>query len=147
MTQPGNPWGSALWTGTNAYGQIDIDPTGLMATGIQVLAQRLVLRQTTPLGSVVGCPNDCFDINDWISANLTDAQVAQLPGQIQQELAKDQGVLAVSVSLTYTPQNATLVIVENIQSAAGPFSLTLTVTPGNVAVLVGQIVAYGGGGT
>lgn len=143
MMQPAPNFGVTLWTGANNFGEIDIDPTGLLATGINVLAQRLVLRQTTPLGSVVDCPNDCFDINDWLSANMTDGQIAQLPSQIQSELMKDQEVLAVTVSVTYTPQNSTLVVVENIQSALGPFSLTLTVTPGNVSALVAQITGAG----
>ena len=139
MTQPAHNFGSTIWTGTNQWGEIDVDPTGLVATGINVLAQRLVLRQTTPLGSVVDCPNDCFDINDWISSNQTDGQIAQLPSAIQSELIKDQQVLAVVVSVQYTPQNATLTVVENIQSAFGPFSLTLNVGPGQVSYVVGQI--------
>ena len=139
MTQPAPNFGSTIWTGTNAWGEIDVDPTGLVATGINVLAQRLVLRQTTPLGSVVDCPNDCFDINDWISAGMTDGQIAQLPATIRSELIKDQQVLACVVQVTYTPQNATLVVVEKIQSALGPFSLTLNVTPGQVSYVVGQI--------
>ena len=139
MTQPAPNFGTTIWTGPNAYGEIDVDPTGLVATGIQVLAQRLVLRQTTPLGSVVDCPNDCFDVHDWISSGQTDGQLAQLPSTIQAELLKDQQVLAVVVQVTYTPQNATLRVVENIQSAFGPFSLTLNVGPGQVSYVVGQI--------
>ena len=139
MTQPAPNFGTTIWTGANAFGEIDIDPTGLVATGVQVLAQRLVLRQTTPLGSVVDCPNDCFDINDWISSNMTDGQLAQLPGTIQAEIVKDQQVLAAVVSIEYTPKNSTLVVVENIQSAFGPFSLTLNVTPSQVSYVVGQI--------
>jgi hypothetical protein len=139
MTQPEPKFGSTLWTGPNAWGNIDVDPTGRQATGIDVLAQRLVLRQTTPLGSVVDAPNDCFDINDWLSTNMTDGQISQLPSQIQSELIKDQQVLAVVVSVQYTPQNATLTVVENIQSAFGPFSLTLNVGPGQVSYVVGQI--------
>ena len=143
MSNTAPNFGSTLWTGTNAWGDIDVDPTGLQATGINVLAQRLVLRQTTPLGSVVDAPNDCFDINDWLSANMTDGQIAQLPSQIQSELLKDQEVLAVAVSATFIPNSSSLTVVENIQSALGPFSLTIIVTPGNVQALVGQITGAG----
>jgi len=144
MSNTAPNFGTTLWTGTNSFGEIDVDPTGMQATGINVLAQRLVLRQTTPLGSVVDAPNDCFDVNGWISANMTDGQIAQLPSQIQSELIKDQEVLAATVSVTYIPQTSTLTVVENIQSALGPFSLTITVTPGNVQTLVGQITGTGG---
>ena len=111
-----------------------------MATGRAALAQRLVLRQTTPTGSVIDCPNDCFDVTDWLSLDATDAAIARLPGQIQNELLKDQQVLSVVVSVQYTPQNSTLTVLENVQSAYGPFSLTLIVTPGNVQSLVAEIV-------
>ena len=143
MTQPAPNFGTTLWTGPNAFGEIDIDPTGRVATGLDVLAQRLVLRQTTPLGSVIDAPNDCFDITDWLSANMTDAQVAQLRGTIQAELVKDEQVLAVLVSVTYTPANSTLIVTESVQTSSGPFSLTLTVTPGNVQALVGRITGAG----
>jgi hypothetical protein len=139
-------FGSSAAMCVNSHGEWDIDPTGRMATGRDVLSQRLVSRQSTPLGSVIDSPNDCFDISDWLSANMTDGQIAQLPAQIQTELLKDQEVLSVTVQVTYTPGNSTLRVVENIVSAYGPFSLTLTVTPGNVRTLVGQIVGPTQGG-
>lgn len=140
MTKPAPNFGSTLWTGTNIYGEIDIDPTGRVANGRDVLSQRIILRQTTPFGSVIDSPNDCFDVDDWLSGNMTDGQIAQLPAQIQTELLKDQEVLSVQVTVSYTPATSTLKIVENIVSAYGPFSLTLIVTPGNVDTLVGQIL-------
>jgi len=143
MTQPAPNYGVTLNMLMNGNGAIDIDPTGASVTGLAVLAQRLVLRQTTPLGSVIDVPNDCIDIQDLLSSGMTDAEIAQLPGQIQQELIKDQEVLAVVVSLTYTPSNSTMVITESIQSQQGPFSLTLTVTPSNVAFVIGQITGAG----
>ena len=139
MTQPAPAFGSTLAMNTNLNGEWDCDPTGRMATGRDVLAQRLVSRQLTTLGSVIDCPNDCFDINDWLSANMTDGQVAQLPGQIHTELLKDQEVQSLTVTVNYNPATSTLVLTENIISGYGPFSLTITVTPGNVAALVGTI--------
>lgn len=143
MTQPAPNYGVTMNMLVNGSGFVDIDPTGASVTGIAVLAQRLVLRQTTPLGSVIDSPNDCLDIQDMLSSGMTDAEIAQLPGQIQQELVKDQEVLAVVASVTYTPSNSTLSIVENIQSQQGPFSLTLTVTPSNVSFVIGQITGSG----
>lgn len=139
MTQPASAYGVTLWTGVNQFGQLDVDPTGVLVTGINLVAQRLVLRQTTPLGSCADAPNDCFDLRDWLSSGMTDAQVAQLPGQVQAELQKDAAVQSASVSLTFTPSTSTLVLTENVQSAAGPFALVLTVTPSQVTFVVSQI--------
>ena len=77
MTQPASPYGVTLWTGVNQFGQLDVDATGLLVTGVQLVAQRLVLRQTTPQDSCADAPNDCFDVRDWLSSGMTDAQVAQ----------------------------------------------------------------------
>ena len=147
MTQPAPAFGSTLAICTNLNGEWDCDPTGRMATGRDVLSQRLINRQTTPLGSVIDSPNDCFDVSDWLSANMTDGQVAQLPGQIHTELLKDQEVQSLTVTVNYNPATSTLILTENIISGYGPFSLTITVTPGNVSALVGQIVGPTQGST
>lgn len=139
MTQPASPYGVTLWTGVNQFGQLDVDATGLLVTGVQLVAQRLVLRQTTPQDSCADAPNDCFDVRDWLSSGMTDAQVAQLPAQVQSEIQKDQAVQSASVSVMLTPSTATLILTESVQSAAGPFTLTLTVTPSQVSFLVSQI--------
>ncbi len=147
MTQSAPAFGSTLAMCTNLNGEWDCDPTGRMATGRDVLSQRLINRQTTPLGSVIDSPNDCFDVSDWLSANMTDGQVAQLPGQIHTELLKDQEVQSLTVTVNYNPATSTLILTENIISGYGPFSLTITVTPGNVSALVGQIVGPTQGST
>ena len=147
MTQPAPAFGSTLAMCTNLNGEWDCDPTGRMATGRDVLSQRIINRQTTPLGSVIDSPNDCFDVSDWLSANMTDGQVAQLPGQIHTELLKDQEVQSLTVTVNYNPATSTLILTENIISGYGPFSLTITVTPGNVSALVGQIVGPTQGST
>ncbi len=147
MTQSAPAFGSTLAMCTNLNGEWDCDPTGRMATGRDVLSQRLINRHTTPLGSVSDSPNDCFDVSDWLSANMTDGQVAQLPGQIHTELLKDQEVQSLTVTVNYNPATSTLILTENIISGYGPFSLTITVTPGNVSALVGQIVGPTQGST
>ena len=116
MTQPAPAFGSTLAMCTNLNGEWDCDPTGRMATGRDVLSQRLINRQTTPLGSVIDSPNDCFDVSDWLSANMTDGQVAQLPGQIHTELLKDQEVQSLTVTVNYNPATSTLILTENIIS-------------------------------
>jgi hypothetical protein len=136
MTQP-NPFGNALWTGTNSMGQIDMDPAIRRVTGRDVLSQSLVRRQTTPLGSVVDSPNDCFDIRDWLSLEQTPAQIAQLQHVIQQELLKDQRVYACTAIVTYS--GSMLTVVETIQSSYGPFTLTLSVSQVTLSVLVGNM--------
>jgi len=139
MTQPGNIFGSCLATLPNAQGVIDLTTDMQVATGIAVLGQSLVRRQTTPRGSVLTSPNDCLDIRNLLSKGVSQSQVAALAQTIRSELLRDPRVIqaAVSISLDTTTGNA--MISESITSSAGPFSLTLTLTSGNISVvLAGQ---------
>src|SRR5271154_1730693 len=95
-------------TPTNPYGQdfaivivggvLDFLPTMGLATGRTLLQQSLICRQTTPTGSVVDCPNDCFDVRDWISEGMTAQQLAQIGTTISNELMKDQRVSMANVT-------------------------------------------------
>jgi len=129
-------------TPTNPYGQdfaivivggvLDFLPTMGLATGRTLLQQSLICRQTTPTGSVVDCPNDCFDVRDWISEGMTAQQLAQIGTTISNELMKDQRVSMANVTATYSIQTAKLTLTEQITSLYGPFSFVLAV--GSVTV-------------
>ena len=148
MTQPGtiitgtssgsNPYGSDLWIGPNEDGVLDIDASGRTVSGIGVLSQSIVMRQTTPTGSLIGAPNDCFDIRAWISSGLTQSQIQQLSAYIQTQLLRDQRIINAQVDVSYSFQTAQLTVVETIQSSNGPFTLTLTASAVTVAMLVSQ---------
>lgn len=130
-----NPFGDALWTGPNAQGIIDMDPMLRRVTGRDVLSQSLVRRQTTPRGTVVDSPNDCFDVRSWVSDGMTQAQLQQLSNVIRTELLRDQRVQDCQVQVSYNTGTSALTVVENIQSGYGPFSLTLAVTAVTVQIL------------
>jgi hypothetical protein len=133
-----SPYGTDLGTFPNpaANGAIDLDPGMIECTGRTLLAQSLVRRQTTPTGSVIDCPNDCLDLRGWLSNGLTQSQIQAQAGVIKTELLKDERVLDAQVQLTYNFATQTLVIVENITSGYGPFSMTLTVNAVTVTVLM-----------
>ena len=135
MTQAAQPFGSCLATLPNAQGQIDLTPDMQVATGVQVLAQSLVRRQTTPRGSVLTSPNDCIDVRMYLSKGLSQSQVAALAQTIRGELLRDQRVLAASVSIALTV-DGTMTITETILASAGPFTLTLTLTASTINVIV-----------
>lgn len=127
-------FGRDLKTVVDANGNVDITPGMLESTGRAVLAERLVRRQTTPLGSVAGAPNDCFDVRDWLSKEMDQVQLSQLRGTIRQELLKDPGCLDVVVTLTFN--QGKLTIREEVTSSGGPFVLTLAVTSLTLDLLV-----------
>lgn len=136
MTQPATIFGSCLATMPDANGVIDFTPDFQMATGLHVLAQSLVRRQTTPRGSVITSPNDCLDVRQLLSKGVSQTQVAALAQTIRSELLRDQRVLAAQVSIALNPTNGVATITETIQGAAGPFTLTLALTSTSISVIV-----------
>ncbi len=139
MTQPASVinYGTDLASVPNpdANGQIDLTSDMAETSGLSVLAQSIVRRQTTPHGSVIDCPNDCIDVRDFLSAGMTPVQLQAIPATIKNELLRDERVLSVNVQVTYTPGNNSLKIVETIFSSAGPFRLTLDVSKVTLTVL------------
>jgi hypothetical protein len=132
-------------TASNPYGQdlaivltngvLDFQPTMGLATGRALLAQSLICRQTTPVGSVLDCPNDCFDVRDWISEGMTQSQLARLGQAVTNELLKDQRVTAANVQATYNVSTGKITLTEAIASGYGPFSFVLAVSSVTVELL------------
>ena len=136
MTQPANPWGNDMALTVGPSGQLDLEPTMRDVTGIQVLVQSLVARQTTATGSVLAVPDDCFDVRDWISKGMTTSEINQLGPQVEAELLKDERVQTVSVTAQFSLQTSTLILTELIRSAFGPFKLVLTLTASSVSYII-----------
>lgn len=131
-----SPYGIEFWLGFTPFRNstvIDADPSMRIATGRQLLVQSLLCRQTTPTGSVIDCPNDCLDLIDFLSDGLTPSDIMALGGQIQNELLKDQRVIAATVTGTFAQSKLTLV--ESIQSGYGPFQMVLDVSGVTVTLL------------
>jgi hypothetical protein len=140
MTQP-DPFGVDFWIGPNASGQMDFDTTMRTVTGRDLLSQSLLCRQTTPTGSVIDNPQDCFDVRDWVSEGMTQAQLAALSQTITNELLKDQRVLDVQVKVAFNFATSRLDITEAFQSSYGPFTLTLSVSNVTVQLLNANLPA------
>jgi hypothetical protein len=132
-----NPYGTDMAI-TNQGGILDLEPTMREVSGLPVLAQSLVMRQTTPTGSVIAVPNDCFDVRSWVSKGMTLAEINGLGPRVAVELQKDERVSAATVTSSFTLTTSTLVLTESIQSSLGPFTLTLTLTPSNVSFVVAK---------
>jgi len=128
MTQPANPYGSDLALEFAPNGTADISATCREVSGVMVLVQSCLMRQTTPLGSVIGAPSECFDLRTLVSRGLKTSEVQQIGTTIQQQLLRDQRVLAAQVSGSFDLASSTLTLTETIQPSAGPaFTLTLQV--------------------
>jgi len=125
-TSRSNPYGQDFAI-VLVNGVLDFQPTMGLATGRTLLVQSLICRQTTPTGSVIDCPNDCFDVRDWISEGMTVAQIAQLGTSVSNELLKDQRLLTATVNTSFNFSTSVLTLQESFTSSYGPFSFTLSI--------------------
>lgn len=134
-----NYFGSDLWLGIGSNGLLDIDVTMRETSGIQVLAQSLVMRQMTPTGSSIGNPDECIDVRSFLSYGMTQAQIQQIGAVVQQQLLRDQRVKSAIVKATWDTSTSQLTLVENVVSSAGPFTLTLSVSQVTLTLLLNGV--------
>jgi hypothetical protein len=137
MSNLASPYGTDVWIGPNAQGILDLDPSLREVSGIDVLIQSVVMRQTTPTGSAIDAPDDCFDLRGFISKGLSVARLGQIKGMITAQLLRDPRILSVAVAVSFSFQTSIMTIVETIRSSIGPFTLTLKVS----AVTVQQLIS------
>ena len=135
-----NIYGTDLYCAPNADGILDLTDTMTEVNGIDLLAQSLVRRHLTEKGSDIASPNDGIDVRKFIKQGLTQQELSLLAVHVQQELIRDQRVLpSTSVTATFNTATLALTLTEIIQTASGPFSLTITVDQVSVAVIVGSM--------
>jgi hypothetical protein len=97
----------------------------------QIIGQRIARRLTTPRGALalIGDDGDFgWDVRQLFNGKVSPTFIATAETQIAAECVKDQQVSNANVVLTFTQANSVMVIDINLTTAAGPFSLTLTVT-------------------
>jgi phage baseplate assembly protein W len=134
MTQPGD-FGIDLATVWTANGP-DLDSGFTEARGINVLAQSLVRRLSTPHGSVAGCPNDCLDVRTLLGSGVSNADAQAIQAAVQNEIQRDARVMPAStVRASYNTATRKLSLVLRIVTAAGPFTMTLAVDSVTVELL------------
>jgi hypothetical protein len=123
----------------NADGILDLTDTMQEATGNDVLIQSIIRRHLTIKSSDIASPNDGIDVRVYIKAGLTQQDLSTLASVVQQELIRDQRILpSTTVSASYNTETLVLTFKELIQTASGPFSLTLAIGQVTVDVIVGS---------
>lgn len=121
--------------GTDVACLTDLD-TGLGAVrGNDCLKQWLVHSIITPTGSLSYAPNFGVDVREYLSAAVGPLELQQLRALIRSTWESDDRVDSADVTVSFDSNTQALGIVGSVQTAAGPFSLTLAITAVSVAVL------------
>ena len=113
----------------------DLDPGMAEVSGVAMMGEAAHRRVNTPRGAVIDDPNYGIDVFDFLNAEATPAEVAQVPGLIDQEQLKDQRIQSSETTFdtTVTPNTLTTLLA----TAAGPFTLTQPVSAITAAILAG----------
>jgi phage baseplate assembly protein W len=129
MTQPATDYGTTL----SCFP--DIDPTGRLITGLQVLSEALARRITTPRGRLLDDPNYGYDITSEVDDDVSPADVAEIAANMDAEFEKDERVVASVTTAVFNPVTGILKTSTQITTGAGPFQLDLAVGAVTVAIL------------
>ncbi len=105
------------------------------ATGLDVYLQSLMCRLTTPHGSVMGCPNDCLDVRDFVGAGMTQTDVQRAQAKVNAQVQRDERTLTSDTRATYDTATRKLTIAITGTTAAGPYKLTLAVGSVDITIL------------
>jgi hypothetical protein len=117
--------------------------TGRTATGVELLAQAIYRRLTTPRGTLDDGDEGLvygLDVSDFVGMIGTQAAVDALPGAVEAELLKDDRLSSVTVTATVVTDAAglstiTLTVAGIPVDEAEEFILSLSVSDVTVALL------------
>src|SRR5678815_5483461 len=120
--------------GTDLDWAADLSKTAGTVSGTKLLGQAAFHRLSTPRGTALDCPDDGLDLREYLSLPMTAADLAAVPGEVSQELRKDERFQDADVTVTKLVDGFKLAIV--ITPAEGPdFELTLGVSAAAVKLL------------
>src|SRR5580704_5727170 len=108
--------------GSDLSCQDDLDAGMAEVSGVVLLDEAAHRRINTPRGQLLTEPNYGIDVFDLLNSEGTPAQIAQIPGFVDQELVKDERIASSDSTLdtTVTPNALATVM----QQGTAPFSLT-----------------------
>jgi hypothetical protein len=119
--------------------------TGRFVRGVQVVAQAIYRRLTTPRGTLRGGEeeeNYGIDLSDYVGSSATPQRLAAIPGIVRAEVLKDDRVLDVKVSCTFATSadglvTVTLALWVTLSETGEAFPMTLTAGEAGVQLSMG----------
>lgn len=114
--------------------------TGRFSTGARLVAEACFRRLITPRGTLIGGDDEAnygLDLLERIGSVSSKSDAAALPGQIQNELLKDERLTSVDVTVIDKTSGPSVSFEISIfgQTDVGPFSLVLAVSDVTVDLL------------
>jgi phage baseplate assembly protein W len=112
----------------------DLTMPATLVSGFRVVGEAIARRWSTPRGALVDDPNYGTDITGQVGADMGPTDLSRFASTLAAEAQKDQRVRKCSVTATQNVDGS-IVIVGNVTTTDGPFSLVATVSNASVQLL------------
>jgi phage baseplate assembly protein W len=112
----------------------DLDEAMSEVDDITLLAQAILRRLSTPRGSLWQDPDYGKNLQDYLSAAQTPAQLAAIPGEVRNEVLKDERIASASVKVFKVDLLEVSMSIE-LETGLGPFSLVISATQAAVVLV------------
>lgn len=125
----------------------DINPHLTLVSGPQNLAQAIARRFITEEAFIRDVTGDGvagdygWDLRALCNGATTEAEMSAAVTHVEEQCRRDPRVQAAKATLIFTPENGTLQVDIELETAAGPVSLSLAVDELTVALLDGDEAA------
>ena len=120
--------------GTDISCAEDFDDQASEVSGTMLLSQAVYRRITTPRGTLIDDEDYGLDVRALLHKGMTPVEVAAMPGQLRQEILKDERISRCDVVLKQLNPN-TWKLGIRCESAEGPFTLTVSVSDAKALLL------------
>ena len=113
----------------------DLDPTFASLDQERSVMESVARGWISPQGSIPWAPSDGDDIRQMISAKLSPAKLLDWTVRLETSALADERVLSCDVTITVGSDAKSVSIHGAIETASGPFSLTLAVDALTISLL------------
>lgn len=124
--------------GTDFSCVFGLDPRCIEVSGRTGLAQAVARRLITPRGRLIRYPNYGYDLRQFLNADLSPSELAQIQTQATAECLKDERVKSASVAASLDI-NGKLTVEVTIDDGDGPFAFVLNVADLTIDLLNTQL--------
>ncbi len=105
-----------------------------MVSGFRVVAEAVFRRWTCPRGRLINYPNYGYDLGQHVNQDMSARDIAGMVANLEAEAKKDQRVAGATV-VAVLGSDGVLTVTGTIDTAQGPFTLTVAASAVSVQLL------------
>lgn len=113
----------------------DINPSMVLRSGPQVLADAIGRRLITPRGGLFYDPDYGLDVRAWLNESITESSGVELGSAIAAECEKDERIESARATVDFNLLEGRIRIAVELTTAEGPYRLVLSVSDVSVDIL------------